>query len=687
MSEKLSGKHFSIIVIFLLLAALIGYKLVDLQVIKGKEYLAKSEAKLKSSQRIEAPRGNILDRYGRPLVTNELGFSVLIKKGSSKNEEINRTVYNLIKLFDTNGEHYDDSLPISHFPYEYTFFEYTDDERQKKIDEFSFDKENNKNISANEKIKILADKYDVKGYDETYKRKIIGVRYEMEKRGFETAGVYTFGSDVDMKIISVLKEQSLAFPHLEISTKPVRKYIHNNFASHILGRVGIIYAEEYEKIKESDKENNYSINSLIGKDGIEKLCESYLKGKDGRTSSEQSIDSNGVYHSNEIPAKQGNNIILTLDYDLQKAAEDALEEIITGIGKYSSTAIAPSGGSVVAIDVNSGEILALASYPDYNIKTFDKDYNELYQNKQKPMFNRAISGTYAPGSIFKILTSIAVLEDRIISPTTQIFDQGAFKLGSHTFNCWIYPETGGTHGFVNIAQALRDSCNYFYYKTSHELGIERLDYYADKFGLGKKTGIEFEGESSGVLASPKFKEEVIGEMWYPGDTVQASIGQSYNLFTPIQLANYVATMANGGILYKPHIIRTVKDSENGSVLVNNPSVILDKIDISDRTYNAVLKGMRMVATEGTASSTFANFPVEVCCKTGSAQVVGSEATGTFVAIAPYDKPQIAIAVVVENAGSGSAVAPIARRILASYFDIEDDFTVSYKKTGDEQSEE
>lgn len=686
MSEKLSGKHFSIIVIFLLLAALIGYKLVDLQVIKGKEYLVKSEAKLKSTQRIEAPRGNILDRYGRPLVTNEIGFSVVVKKGSSTNEEINGTIYNLIKLFESNGQHYDDSLNISHFPYEYTFYELSDKERQKKIDEFSYDAEVKKKITAGDMINKLAQKYQVLGYDEVDKRKIVGVRYEMQKRGFETEGIYTFASDVDMKIVSVLKEQSLAFPNIEISTKPVRKYIHNNFASHILGRVGIIYAEEYEKIKKNDKENNYSINSLIGKDGIEKLCESYLKGKDGRTSSEQSVDSNGVYHSNEIPAKQGDNVILTLDYDLQKAAEDALEEIITGIGRHSSSATAPSGGSVVAIDVNSGEILALANYPDYNIKTFDKDYDELYKNKQKPMFNRAISGTYAPGSIFKILTSVAVLEDRIISPTTQIFDQGAFKLGSHTFNCWIYPETGGTHGFVHVAQALRDSCNYFYYKTGHELGIERLAYYGDKFGLGKKSGIELEGESSGVLASPKFKEEVVGEMWYPGDTVQASIGQSYNLFTPLQLANYVATLANGGTLYKPHIIKTVKDSENGSVLVSNPSVILDEIDISDRTYNAILKGMRMVATEGTASTTFSNFPIEVCCKTGSAQVVGSEATGTFVAVAPYDKPQIAIAVVVENAGSGSAVAPIARRMLASYFDIDDEFSVSYKKS-DEQQED
>lgn len=674
MSEKFNGRQFTALVILIILASIVIYRLANLQVVNGDKYYKQSQAKLKISERIEAPRGDILDRFGRPLVSNEIGFSIQIKKNGNDNAKINKCVLNLIKIFDKCDGHYEDGLEISDYPYEYTFYEYEGKERDKKIKEFSYDEKTKKHLTAAQKMKQLSDKYELSKYPEEEKRKIAGVRYEMELRDFDSEGIYTFATDVDMNLISILKEQSRTFSDITISTRPVRKYIQNNFASHILGRVGIIYAEEYEKLKDS----NYSINAIIGKDGIEKICEKYLKGTDGKTASEQTIESGGAYYTDEIPAKQGNNVILTINYDLQDAAEKALKETILSINGGGVGSKIASGGSVVALDVNSAEILAMASYPDYNIKTFDKDYEMLYRDPQKPMFNRAISGAYAPGSIFKILTSIAVLEDRIVTPETLVFDEGVYKIGDHSFNCLVYTQAHVTHGYINVSQALKDSCNYFYYKTGHELGIKRLDYYSKKFGLGQLTGVELEGEKPGVLASPEYKEKAFHEMWYPGDTVQFAIGQSFNLFTPLQLANYVATFANGGTRYKPHIIKSIKDRDTGKNLVSNESVVLNKIDISDRTYDAVLKGMRMVASNGTASSTFASFPIDVCCKTGSAQVVGSNATGTFVAVAPYDKPQIAIAIVVENAGSGAAVAPIARKILAKYFNIEDNFEPAKK---------
>ena len=674
MRTKKDKKIVFIIAMFSALILLITYRLFYLQVVKGKEYLEQSNIRMSHSEIISAPRGNILDRLGRPIVTNENGFRIEIRFSSDKGDDVlNSEVLSVTDLFSKYGEPYKDDLEISYPPYEYLFENYSDEERNKLIGEFSLSEDKNKKLSAKDKMKELKKKYNISDrYTDNQVRAIAGVRYEMEKRQFSYSNPFVFSADANIEIVSEIKERTDVYPNIIIKTQPVRNYIYDGLASHMLGRVGLINRDEYETLKDE----GYSFNSIIGKDGLEKYLEPYIKGDDGVSSVKYKIEGNVEKSTEEIPAKQGDNAVLTIDLELQKAVEKALADTIKRLYHSDDPDSTPQSGSVVCMDVNSGDVLALASYPTYSLKNFNKEYNDLYKDPKKPMFNRAISGTYAPGSTFKMLTAIAGLEEGKVKYDEFIKDEGRYKLLDRFFNCWIWSQTGGTHGLTDVSKAISESCNYYFYEVGNRLGIDALVDYTSLFGLGEVTGIELAGEVPGVIASPDFKKKISKEVWYPGDTVQSAIGQSYNLFTPIQLASYASTIANGGTRYKAHIVKEVIDRETGKITLSSKPQIVDKLNIKEENLVAVKNGMRRVAASGTASTTFASFPVEVCAKTGSAQVVGSNATGLFVAFAPYDNPEIAIAVVVENAGSGSSVAPIAKAAFANYFGIKLDAPIT-----------
>jgi len=373
----------------------------------------------------------------------------------------------------------------------------------------------------------------------------------------------------------------------------------------------------------------------------------------------------------ELAPVSGRNVNLTIDIDMQIACEEALEETVRNIRRNADSLESGGGadaGSMVVIDVNTGDILAMASYPSYDITTFNQNYNKLLKNPSKPLFNRALAGTYSPASTFKLLVGSAALEENIIGTQDEILDTGKYTyFKDYQPGCWIYNQYGTTHGYLNVAEAIRDSCNVFFFDVGRRLTIEKINEYAKKFGFGQKSGIELSDEEKiGVVAGPESRK-ASGGSWYPGDVCQTAIGQSDTLVTPIQLANYIATFANGGTRYKPHLIKSVQDKE-GNISEETAPEILEKIEIADENLEAILYGLRMVVTEGTAEKAFEGCQVPVAAKTGSAQTSGVYTNGVCVAFAPYDKPRIAIACVIEKAGSGANVAQAVRKVVDSYFD-------------------
>lgn len=671
MHNVLKNKRFILNMFSLLLFFAILFRLVNLQLVMGRNYREQSENRLVSQETIEAPRGVIMDRNGKPLVTNKQGFAVDISKSDMSYDQLNDIILKTVNLLDSLGQKYTDTLPVDKSSFDFTYNSYEGDERREKISLFKELIGADKTATGLDCVRLLAKKYEIDNrYSNSDLRKIVGIRYEMENRGFGSSTPYTIAQDVSLETVSRIEEGSDTYKNVKITTRPVRQYHYDGVASHILGRVGIIYKEEYEKLKEQ----NYGMNDMIGKDGLEKTLEQYLKGENGIKSTTRTLDTLTGFESSDVPAKVGNNVILTLDVELQKTAEKALADTIAqikqnGLKKENKAGADAGGGAVVVTDVNNGEILAMATYPTYNITTFNDDYEKLESNPLYPMLNRAISGSYAPGSVFKILTAIAGLEEGVINRNEVIECKGVYEYYDQKFNCWIWTDQRLTHKSMRVETAIQNSCNYYFYDVGKRLGFKKMYEYGKEFGLGELTGIELENEAKGVLASEDYKELNFSTPWYPGDNLQMAIGQSYNLFTPLQISNYIATVANGGTRYKPHLTKNIRDVYTGQSLINEEPVVMNKTTMSKETYQAVTHGMRLVSDIDGTASIFADFPIEVCSKTGSAQVSKGSANGVFASYAPYKNPQISVAIVVENAGSGAALAPIAKTVYEKYFDL------------------
>ncbi len=654
------------VLIFLLTAAAVS-RLFYLQIIEGENYRAISDSRLARNIPIKAPRGEILDRYGRALVTNRVGYTVAIAKINDDKQALNQVILNMANLFTERQLEYEDSFPISATePFVFTFSGADESAQQAAAQQFISERKYPADITAAGVIEKYKKKYDIAdSFSPEEARRIAGIRYEMEKRNFSSNNAYVFASDVDIETITTIKEKREQFFCVTVYSEPIRQYTSGTLAAHILGRVGIINPEEYAQLKDQ----GYGMNDYLGKQGAEKAFESYLRGTDGTNSIERKIregETELVYSRAPVP---GNSVLLTIDRDLQQAAEESLER---NIKKIAATARYGSGhdacaGAAVALDLNSGELLAIASYPTYAPERFNEDYNQLYQDPNYPMLNRALNGVYEPGSTFKLCTALAALEGGFVTPTERITTTGVYNYLGHDFMCNIYRTSRGNHGTINISQAIQHSCNYFFYEMGRRMGIEPIESYAHQMGLGEYTGIELTGEEAkGQVAGPSLRKQN-GREWYPGDVLQAAIGQSDNLFTPLQIANYVATLANGGTNYEVHLLKAVKSNAEDSIAMQNAPKIRNQISVKQENLQAVLAGMQLATSEGTASAAFADFPFKTGGKTGSAQVSRGSSNGIYVGYAPYDNPQIAVAVVVEHGGSGGNASYIARDIFWQYF--------------------
>ena len=661
---------------FIFVSVLIVSRLFNLQITNGNYYRLKSDSRTVRSVELVAPRGEILDRNGRAIVSNRTGFNVYILENSEKSaDEFNKVISNLFKTVSSAKSSVSSSLPICVKDAGYAF-SVSDDAAKAWKKENGF----NKNDSAKKVMESLCKKYSISKdlYSNEEALYIAATRINMVSRGFSKTSPYLFSEDVPIEEISVIKEHPENFRDVSILTQPVRSYPYKTLASHMLGRVGMISPQEYEE----NKKNGYTINSSIGKDGIEKLLEEYLRGENGSGLVEQTENGYSISQNVDVAPINGRNVNLTIDLDMQLACEQALDETIKTIAAEGETADKgrdADAGSIVVIDVNTGDILAMASYPSYNITTFAKDYNELLENPSKPLFNRALAGTYSPASTFKLLVGAAALEEEIITPQEEIQDTGKYTyFKDYQPGCWIYNQSGGTHGYLNVSEAIRDSCNVFFFDVGRRLSIETIDDYAEKFGFGQNSGIELSSEEKkGVVAGPENRKKN-NLPWYPGDVCQTAIGQSDTLVTPIQLANYIATIANGGTRYKPHLIKSIENSD-GTISTETQPEILEKIELSEENRKAIVEGLRMVVTEGTAKNAFAGCEVSVAAKTGSAQTSGVYTNGVCIAYAPYEQPRIAVACIIEKAGSGARVAQAVRKVVDTYFDTEQDADLQTNK--------
>lgn len=646
----------SIVAVILMLAVFFGFafNLYNIQIRDHDYYTAKNNAVKSYVIPLEAARGEIVDRNGNALVTNRQGNSIILNAvyfpSAKENEDRNRIIYNLIRLFEEQGEEFAQNLPLAF-------------DRNGKI-QFSGEEKDIKTMKGADMLNLqpyataqncydaVIEKYEISGYNAQMTLKIANIRYELTRLLFSYENPVTIADDVSDETVARIKEDKQTYRGADVRVVAYREYTDSTIAPHILGTVRKINAEEYQE----NKDNGYKITDQIGESGIEKAMESELRGTAGELTITIDKDGNTTETVTKAPVN-GNTVVLTIDRDLQVLAQNKLKEVCNKVDAYSSA------GAVVVENCNNGEVLAAASYPTYDLEDYYEKYDELSKNPRNPLWSRFAMGTYAPGSTFKPVTATAALESGTITPNKTYVCVGEQVFFGQPFKCLH----GNVHGTENVRTALRDSCNMFFYNTALDTGIDKIDEYASAYGLGQKTGVEI-AESSGVLSSPDNREKA-GGVWRIGDTMLTAIGMSDNLFTPLQLANYCSTVANGGTRYQMHFVKSVIAGSTG-VVSEKSITVAESLDLSKTTLDNVHKGMRMVATGGGPVATFDRIDTPVACKTGTSEVIVNGVkrnNGFLITYAPYNNPEIAVSTVVELAGSGSETADMTAEIIKYWY--------------------
>ena len=669
-----SGKYTRKIVVLCLMmlcvVVIMVTRMADIQLVEHEEAVRQVQNRSVRTYKETASRGEIQDRNGNVLVSDVACYNITFDYYEWDKTNQNDVILALCTMLSEGGFEWSDELPITEeVPYGYTYADRKSGSG-KKLMKFISERGWDEDVSATRLFTLLCERYNVaEELTGREKRIIIGVRYYLEQCEFSAYNSpVTIATDVDIDTVVEVSALSNSLPGVTVAVGARREYF-TTCAAHILGRVAAISSSEYAELKSS----GYRLTDSIGKMGIEKAFESELRGIDGKKNVEVDKQTGQLVDEYMLEDPQpGNNVVLTIDLGLQEVAEQSLAETMESIrnGANGDRGLDAEGGAVVVLSAKTGEILAMASYPTYNLATYGADYNENLANSLKPFFNRTIAGTYPPGSTFKMVTALAAMEEGIITPEEKMHTTGVYTYyaPSYTPACWYYNDYGRSHGDINVSEALKYSCNYFFFEVGRVMGIEILNKYATAVGLGQKTGIEIGGEEAGNLAGPESRKQNGGGVWQESETIQAAIGQTEQQFTPLQIASYVATVVNGGTKYTPHIIKAITNND-GTEIIRSEKISSQSLDISARTVKAIKEGMRGVVTEdGTASSVFRNFPIDVGGKTGSAQTKeGRSAHGVFVSFAPSDAPEIVVCVVGEYAGSGGSVAPVCIDIYNYYF--------------------
>ena len=643
-------------------------RLFNWQIIQGEYY--REEVATTANYRLTSDdtRGEIVDVNGEVIEANTTTYSVIIDKlYISGDLTVNKVITNLFDIFSKKNATWIDTLPIVVDKND-TFQFSSDKDADDSLEYLRSDEMLDMGVysTADDYMEELIDRYDLEEYSEDKKlcRDIASVRYNMELERFSSINPYTFAKDLSEEMTAIVSEYSQSLPCIDISTVNKRICVDGTLMPHILGITGPLTAEEYEE----NKDKGYYYNDIIGKFGIEAAMEDYLRGEGGTKTVSKNSDGTVISVVDVEPAKPGNTVYLTIDKKLQQVANESLRKNIKAAQKAGKELSIQNGekgygedctaGAVVMLSVKDFSVLAASTYPTYDITKYnDGDYyTSLLNDKTLPLYDRAFNGSFAPGSVVKPGVALAALEEEVVSEYTPISCSKRYDYyPSNIVNCMGY------HGPQDVYSAISHSCNYYFAEVGRLLGIDTMYLYMEKLGLGERTGVEIY-ESRGFLAGRD------SSSWLPGNTVQAAIGQSDNTFTPVQLATYCATIANDGVRLRTHLIDKVTSYDRQEVIFENKPEVVEDLQIHPYNLSVVQTAMRQVVASdsGTAYWNFYDYDIPIAAKTGTAENTGSDHTA-FICYAPYDKPEVAIAVVLEHGAKGTYSMSVARDLLDAYF--------------------
>ncbi len=653
--KSLKGRYAFVLTVMLIASALLVSRLVKWQVIQSDYYDDIAMTSTSYTVTTDALRGEIYDVNGVDLAVNVTGYRVVFNQLYIKEDELNDAIIRLLDIMEQCREKWIDELPITVDKNGgYTF----DTKKQDKIDDLKSKDNLNMNpySTAEECMVKLAEKYDCQQLDKDRQRNVVSVRYNMEQNWFSYSQPYIFAEGVSEQTMAVIEENMQDIKGVSTQSTAVRTYTNGTVAPHIVGVTGLISEEEYNELKNK----GYGYTDRLGKNGVESAFEKYLRGEPGSLTYDVSADGT-VSVIDTKAASPGNSVWLTIDARYQKVAQKALQEAVKEANDYSKLMHDPKkggdciGAAVVVLNVKDFSVLCAASYPSYDLSKYYDDYTKLASDEKLPLFDRAFNGALAPGSTYKPMVASAALEEGVIEPDTHINCRGIYTKGGLKLWCMSY------HNDIDMYTAIEKSCNIYFAETGRLLGIDNIDRYAKRCGLGVKTGVEI-NESSGTLAGPEYSK-LMGSEWYDILSAPAAIGQSDNQFTPLQLAAYAATIANNGTRLKTHVVDKVTTYSGDDVVYESKPVEADNMGVSIDHLKEVQKAMNMAANSYEALQ---DFDIPIAGKTGTAENNGSD-HANFICYAPYDDPQIAIGVMVEHGAQSSVAINVAKKIMNAYF--------------------
>ncbi|WMJ21862.1 penicillin-binding transpeptidase domain-containing protein [Paludicola sp. MB14-C6] len=683
MARSFEIKHHRRIVALIILVVMIFtlavMRVFEYQLVKGEEFLKLAEESSSVQIPIVAARGEIVDRNGVPFTQNKATFNLEFDYTFLPKGKENETIYSLIKILEKQGEDWVDELPITKTePYKFIEGKEAEVAKLKKkinVNEYTSAQNCMDNIYQMTGIKKYKDKKekcthcgkkfeecDYKGYDERYSRLIAGIRYEMIQKDFSRwTNRCTVASDITPQTVALVREFSNQLKGLEVVERATRTYISGDAASHIIGSLGPIYAEEKDKYKPGQTGSRYSMTDLVGKSGIEKAMENDLKGINGQMSVVKNSKGDIVDIVETKAPVAGKTVQLSIDLAFQKEVQQILADYIKNFNETNTKNKNVKGASIVVMDTKTGGVLASVSYPYFDINEYRSNYATLSTREDKPLFNRALNGAYRPGSTFKPVVAAGALAENKITPSTTVFCDGAYHFWPKWDPLPSCLSIGHRNQSLNVVSALQYSCNVFFYDTGRILGINKINEYGRLFGFGVETGLELPN-AVGNLSGPEYSEK-LKAVWNPGNVIQAAIGQMDTNVSPLQMAIEASTIANKGTRYNAHLVKSILSNDKKTVVSEKKPTIASQYKMSDEAFTEISSGMILAGKGIGAPNQLTDLGYDVAVKTGTPQVTKTKTNNAFIAFAPVAQPEIAISCMVED---GEVANRMVRSILLAY---------------------